>query len=104
MFSSYLEFRRMVKVQKPIYSARSMGAPCARRPPPREVPAPVTPTKWKQFLWKFPQHLPIPSYIPQSCQEARLIEQSERNDPARDVNVSEQPAELLGSRLQSEIC
>jgi hypothetical protein len=41
-----------------------------------------------------------PSYIPQICQEPRLIEQSECNDPARDANVSEQSTELLGSRTQ----
>jgi hypothetical protein len=95
VFSSCLEFRTIGKVQKPSYSARSMDVQSARRPAPREV---------MSVKWKFLQHLAIPSYIPHSCQEARLIEQSERNDPARDVNVSEQPAELLGSRLQSEIC
>lgn len=39
-----------------------------------------------------------PSCIPQRCQEPHLIEHSEHNNPAREVNVSEQPAELLGSR------
>jgi hypothetical protein len=40
-----------------------------------------------------------PSCVPQSCQEPHIIEQRERNDPAREVNVSDQPAELLGSSL-----
>jgi hypothetical protein len=39
-----------------------------------------------------------PSYIPQGCQEPHLIERSEPNDPARDVNAPERPAELLGMK------
>jgi hypothetical protein len=38
-------------------------------------------------------------YIPHSCQQLHSIEQSELNDPARDLNLSEQQTERLGSTM-----
>jgi hypothetical protein len=38
-------------------------------------------------------------YIPHSWQQLHSIQQSERNDPVRDLNLSEQQTERLGSTM-----
>jgi hypothetical protein len=65
----------------------------------------VLPSTWEEFAFPQEERQGGPyassdrSYVPQGHQEPHLIEQSELTDLVRDLILSKQQAQLLGSRV-----
>ncbi|KAJ8890040.1 hypothetical protein PR048_009546 [Dryococelus australis] len=94
-------------------SAKTEGYPENKKPIHHGVGLhiPISPVNWTDMdSSSFEEDRPHtndsvadPTYIPQNASESYRIEQNELNDLVRDLGLSKQQSELLGSRLQ-ECC